>query len=114
MGNCSLTYSRLNSPHGKTFTKAEQDTTAIRSLATDAKERNSTLMDSGMKGNAGITKSGTHTRSNNPTEHVEKDPSYGVTKVIGVVFGIIISLLILSIIVLALFGFVKELWALVC
>ena len=71
-------------------------------------------MDSGMKGNAGITKNGTHTRNSNQTEHVEKEPSYGVTKVIGVVFGIIISLLILSIIVLALFGFVKELWALVC
>ena len=68
----------------------------------------------GMVKNVGITRSGTHTRNSNQTEHVEKEPSYGVTKVIGVVFGIIISLLILSIIVLALFGFVKELWALVC
>ena len=62
----------------------------------------------------GITRKGTHTQSNNQTECAEKEPSYGVTKVIGVVFGIIISLLILSIIVLALFGAVKELWALVC
>ena len=64
--------------------------------------------------NAGITRNGTHTRSSNQTECVGKEPSYGVTKIIGVVFGIIISLLILSIIVLALFGAVKELWALVC
>lgn len=67
-----------------------------------------------MKGNAGITKNGTHTRNSNQTEHVEKGFSYGVTKAIGLVFGIAISLLILSAIVLALFGFVKELWALVC
>lgn len=67
-----------------------------------------------MKDNVGITKNGTHTRNSNQTERVEKEPSYGVTKVIGVVFGLAISLLILSAIVLALFGFVKELWNLVC
>ncbi len=109
-----MTYSHSGTLHGKTFTKAEQDTTAIRSLATDAKERNSTLMDSGMKENAGITKSGTHTRSNNKTEHVEKGFSYGVTRAIGLVFGITISLLILIAIVLILFGLVKELWVLTC
>ena len=64
--------------------------------------------------NAGITKNGTHTQSNNQTEHAEKGFSYGVTKAIGVVFGIAISLLILCAIVLALYGFVKELWNLVC
>lgn len=68
----------------------------------------------GMVKNAGITRSGTHTRNSNQTEHVEKGFSYGVTKAIGVVFGIAISLLILIAIVLILFGLVKELWMLTC
>ena len=64
--------------------------------------------------NVGITKSGTHTRSNNQTECAEKGFSYGVTRAIGLVFGITISLLILIAIVLILFGLVKELWMLTC
>ena len=64
--------------------------------------------------NVGITMSGTHTRNINQPECAEKEPSYGVTKAIGLVFGITISLLILIAIVLILFGLVKELWMLTC